>query len=50
VTPHGSARTLREESITQIAGKIRAMEEGLPINGIVDPVRATDAMRPTRSR
>jgi glyoxylate/hydroxypyruvate reductase A len=39
VTPHGSARTLREESITQIAGKIRAMEEGLPINGIVDPVR-----------
>ena len=39
VTPHGSARTLREESITQIAGKIRAMEEGRPINGIVDPVR-----------
>ena len=39
VTPHGSARTLREESIAQIAGKIRAMEQGLPIAGIVDPVR-----------
>ena len=39
VTPHGSARTLREESITQIAGKIRAMEQGLPVSGVVDPVR-----------
>ncbi|WP_280813937.1 glyoxylate/hydroxypyruvate reductase A [Variovorax sp. TBS-050B] len=39
VTPHGSARTLREESIAQIAGKIRAMEEGRPISGVVDPVR-----------
>jgi glyoxylate/hydroxypyruvate reductase A len=39
VTPHGSARTLREESIAQIAGKIRAMEQGLPVSGVVDPVR-----------
>ncbi|RZL61051.1 MAG: glyoxylate/hydroxypyruvate reductase A [Variovorax sp.] len=42
VTPHASARTLREESIAQIAAKIRAVEAGgafddLP--GIVDPRR-----------
>ena len=42
VTPHASARTLREESIAQIAAKIRAVEAGgafdaLP--GIVDPAR-----------
>ncbi|RYF68832.1 MAG: glyoxylate/hydroxypyruvate reductase A, partial [Comamonadaceae bacterium] len=42
VTPHASARTLREESIAQIAAKIRAVEAGgafddLP--GIVDPQR-----------
>ena len=41
-TPHISARTLREESISQIAAKIRAVEAGgafddLP--GIVDPQR-----------
>jgi glyoxylate/hydroxypyruvate reductase A len=39
VTPHTSARTLRDESIAQIAGKIRALERGEPIAGIVDPVR-----------
>lgn len=39
VTPHTSARTLRDESIAQIAGKIRALEAGLPIAGVVDPVR-----------
>jgi len=39
VTPHASARTLREESIAQIAGKIRAMEQGLPVSGVVDPIR-----------
>ena len=39
VTPHTSARTLRDESIAQIAGKIRALEQGEPIAGIVDPVR-----------
>ena len=39
VTPHTSARTLREESIAQIAGKIRALESGVPIAslaGVVD--------------
>ena len=39
VTPHTSARTLRDESIAQIAGKIMAFERGEPIAGIVDPVR-----------
>ena len=39
VTPHASARTPREESISQIAGKIRAMEQGLPVSGVVDPTR-----------
>jgi glyoxylate/hydroxypyruvate reductase A len=39
VTPHTSARTLRDESIAQIAGKIRALEAGQPFAGIVDPVR-----------
>jgi glyoxylate/hydroxypyruvate reductase len=36
VTPHTSARTLREESIAQIAGKIQALEQGLPVAGIVE--------------
>lgn len=39
VTPHTSARTLREESITQIAGKVRAVERGERVAGIVDPLR-----------
>ena len=39
VTPHTSARTLRDESIVQIAGKIRALERGEPITGVVDPSR-----------
>jgi glyoxylate/hydroxypyruvate reductase A len=39
VTPHTSARTLREESIAQIAGKIRALERGEPIAGVVDRQR-----------
>jgi glyoxylate/hydroxypyruvate reductase A len=39
VTPHTSARTLREESIAQIAGKIRASERGAPIAGVVDRAR-----------
>ena len=40
VTPHTSARTLRDESIAQIAGKIRALESGAAISslaGVVDP-------------
>ncbi|HEX2545546.1 MAG TPA: glyoxylate/hydroxypyruvate reductase A [Ramlibacter sp.] len=36
VTPHTSARTLRDESIAQIAGKIRALQQGEPIAGVVD--------------
>lgn len=36
VTPHTSARTLRDESVAQIAGKILALERGEPIAGIVD--------------
>ena len=39
VTPHTSARTLREESIAQIAGKIVALERGEPIAGVVDRSR-----------
>lgn len=39
LTPHTSARTLREESIAQIAGKIRAMERGEPVAGVVDRER-----------
>jgi glyoxylate/hydroxypyruvate reductase len=35
VTPHTSARTLRDESIAQIAGKIRALQRGDPVAGIV---------------
>ena len=39
VTPHTSARTLREESIAQIVGKILALQRGEAIRGVVDPVR-----------
>jgi glyoxylate/hydroxypyruvate reductase A len=39
LTPHTSARTLRDESIAQIAGKIRAFERGEPVAGVVDTVR-----------
>lgn len=39
VTPHTSARTLRDESIAQIAGKIRRLEAGQPIAGVVDAIR-----------
>jgi glyoxylate/hydroxypyruvate reductase A len=39
VTPHTSARTLREESIAQIVGKMRALQRGEPINGVVDHQR-----------
>jgi glyoxylate/hydroxypyruvate reductase A len=40
VTPHTSARTLRGESIAQIAGKIRLLESGTSlacVAGVVDP-------------
>ena len=39
VTPHTSARTLREESVAQIAGKIKAVYAGEFIEGRVDKVR-----------
>jgi glyoxylate/hydroxypyruvate reductase A len=39
LTPHTSARTLRIESIAQIAGKIAAMQAGNPVAGKVDPQR-----------
>ena len=36
VTPHASARTLRRETIAQIAGKIGALSRGEPIAGVVN--------------
>lgn len=36
LTPHASARTLRDESIAQIAGKIAALQRGEAIAGVVD--------------
>ena len=39
ITPHTSARTLREETIAQIAGKIAAMERGESVTGVVNRSR-----------
>ncbi|MDH4447951.1 MAG: glyoxylate/hydroxypyruvate reductase A [Acidovorax sp.] len=39
VTPHTSARTLREESVAQIARKMVALEQGAAVAGVVNPVR-----------
>ncbi|CAM3675905.1 2-hydroxyacid dehydrogenase [Paracidovorax anthurii] len=39
VTPHTSARTLRGESIAQIAGKIAALQRGEAVAGVVDAAR-----------
>ncbi|MGE4242186.1 2-hydroxyacid dehydrogenase [Ramlibacter sp.] len=39
MTPHASARTLREETVAQIARKIVAFERGEAIGGIVDTGR-----------
>ena len=39
VTPHTSARTLRDESIEQIAGKMLALERGEAVAGVVEPGR-----------
>ncbi|MEN9865325.1 MAG: hypothetical protein RL748_915 [Pseudomonadota bacterium] len=36
ITPHIAALTLHNESIRQIAGKIRALQAGQPISGLVD--------------
>jgi len=37
MTPHTAARTLRDESVAQIAEKIQRLERGESIAGIVDP-------------
>ena len=39
VTPHVSAMTQLDESVVQIAAKIRRLEAGLPVSGVVDPAR-----------
>ena len=39
VTPHVSALTLVEDSSAQIAAKIRRLEQGLSVTGVVDRVR-----------
>jgi glyoxylate/hydroxypyruvate reductase A len=39
ITPHTSARTLRDESIAQIAGKIAALMRGEPVAGVVSQPR-----------
>lgn len=39
ITPHVSARTLREATIAQISDKILALEQGQSISGIVDVQR-----------
>ena len=39
VTPHTSARTLRDESVAQIASKIAALQRGEAISGVVDTGR-----------
>jgi glyoxylate/hydroxypyruvate reductase A len=36
ITPHASAITLLDESAAQIAGKIRRLERGEPVTGVVD--------------
>lgn len=39
VTPHASAMTLLDEAAEQVAGKIRRLERGEPVTGVVDPAR-----------
>ncbi|MGC2857803.1 2-hydroxyacid dehydrogenase [Novispirillum sp. DQ9] len=39
LTPHVAARTLREETVRQIVAKIRALEAGEAVSGVVDPGR-----------
>ena len=39
ITPHISALTMRDESARQIAEKIKALQNGLPIAGLVDQSR-----------
>ena len=39
VTPHISAETRIEDSVAQVAAKIRRLEAGLPVSGVVDRAR-----------
>jgi glyoxylate/hydroxypyruvate reductase A len=39
LTPHVSALTLVDDSVAQVAGKIRRLERGEAITGVVDPAR-----------
>ncbi len=39
ITPHMSALTIRTESIRQMAGKIRALENGMSVTDVVDRTR-----------
>jgi glyoxylate/hydroxypyruvate reductase A len=39
LTPHVSGTTLPDEAVAQIAAKIRSLERGLPVTGVVDRTR-----------
>ena len=39
LTPHASARTLREDSLAQIVAKLVALERGEPVTGVVESGR-----------
>jgi glyoxylate/hydroxypyruvate reductase A len=39
ITPHSAALTVRSESITQIAAKLAALQNGRPVAGVVDRAR-----------
>lgn len=39
LTPHVSGTTLPDEAVAQIAAKIRRLEQGLPVTGVVDRAR-----------
>ncbi|MEG1771535.1 MAG: NAD(P)-dependent oxidoreductase, partial [Comamonas sp.] len=36
LTPHASARTLREDSLAQMIGKLQALARGEPLTGVVE--------------
>lgn len=36
ITPHCAAHTPRDAAVSQIAGKIMALEQGMPVSGVVD--------------
>lgn len=39
MTPHIAALTMRTETLAQVAGKIAALEQGLPVAGMVDRMK-----------